>query len=72
MLHSSVVLSTITLQDILEVGRWLNGRYYLAYEGFITAMLFYMVLVLLSVAAFGSGKNTGWLTFVLEQNKPKN
>mgnify|MGYP003323429825 FL=1 len=27
MLHSSVVLSTITLQDILGVGRWLNGRY---------------------------------------------
>ena len=45
MLHSSVVLSTITLQDILGVGRWLNGRYYLAYEGFITAMVFYMVLV---------------------------
>jgi arginine/ornithine transport system permease protein len=45
MLHSSVVLSTITLQDILGVGRWLNGRYYLAYEGFITAMIFYMVLV---------------------------
>lgn len=45
MLHSSVVLSTITLQDILGAGRWLNGRYYLAYEGFITAMIFYMVLV---------------------------
>lgn len=45
MLHSSVVLSTITLQDILGVGRWLNGRYYLAYEGFVTAMVFYMVLV---------------------------
>lgn len=45
MLHSSVVLSTITLQDILGVGRWLNGRYYVAYEGFVAAMLFYMVLV---------------------------
>lgn len=45
MLHSSVVLSTITLQDLLGAGRWLNGRYYLAYEGFITAMLFYMVMV---------------------------
>ena len=45
MLHSSVVLSTITLQDILGVGRWLNGRYYLAYEGFVTAMVFYMILV---------------------------
>lgn len=47
LLHSSVVLSTITLQDILGVGRWLNGRYYLAYEGFITAMIFYMVIVIM-------------------------
>lgn len=52
MLHSSVVLSTITLQDILGVGRWLNGRYYLAYEGFITAMVFYMVLVFLISLGF--------------------
>ena len=52
MLHSSVVLSTITLQDILGVGRWLNGRYYLAYEGFVTAMLFYMVIVFLISKGF--------------------
>lgn len=47
MLHSSAVASTITLQDILGVGRWLNGRYYLAYEGFVTAAVFYMILALL-------------------------
>ena len=52
MLHGSVVLSTITLQDILGAGRWLNGRYYLAYEGFITAMLFYMVLVFIISRGF--------------------
>ena len=52
MLHSSVVLSTITLQDILGVGRWLNGRYYLAYEGFVTAMVFYMILVFFISRAF--------------------
>ena len=52
MLHSSVVLSTITLQDILGVGRWLNGRYYLAYEGFVTAMVFYMILVFLISRGF--------------------
>lgn len=52
MLHSSVVLSTITIQDILGVGRWLNGRYYLAYEGFITAMLFYMILVFIISRGF--------------------
>lgn len=44
-LHGSVVLSTLTLQDLLGAGRWLNGHYYLAYEGFVTAMVFYMVLV---------------------------
>ena len=52
MLHSSVVLSTITLQDILGAGRWLNGRYYLAYEGFITAMIFYMILVFIISRGF--------------------
>lgn len=65
MLHGSVVLSTITLQDLLGAGRWLNGRYYLAYEGFITAMLFYMVLVLLSAVGFVGGKSAGWHTFGL-------
>ena len=38
--HGSVVASTVTPQDSLGVGRWLNGRYDLAYEGFITAMDF--------------------------------
>lgn len=52
MLHGSVVASTITLQDILGVGRWLNGRYYLAYEGFITAALLYFVIVLVITRVF--------------------
>ena len=51
-LHGSVIASTVTLQDLLGVGRWLNGRYYLAYEGFITAMLFYMAIVFLISLAF--------------------
>ena len=45
MLHGSVVASTITLQDILGVGRWLNGRYYLAFDGFVAAAILYMILV---------------------------
>ena len=45
MLHGSAVASAVTLQDILGVGRWLNGRYYVAYEGFITAAILYMILV---------------------------
>jgi len=52
MLHGSVVASTITLQDILGVGRWLNGRYYLAYEGFITAAVLYFLIVLCITWAF--------------------
>ncbi|WP_301459324.1 ABC transporter permease [Pseudorhodobacter sp.] len=52
MLHGSVVASTITLQDILGVGRWLNGRYYLAYEGFITAALLYFLIVLCIASVF--------------------
>ncbi len=52
MLHGSVIASTITLQDILGVGRWLNGRYYLAYEGFITAALLYFLIVLCITGAF--------------------
>ena len=52
MLHGSVVASTITIQDLLGVGRWLNGRYYLAYEGFITAAVFYFVLVLIITKGF--------------------
>ena len=52
MLHGSVVASTITLQDILGVGRWLNGRYYLAYEGFVTAALLYLSIVLCITWAF--------------------
>jgi arginine/ornithine transport system permease protein len=51
-LHGSVIASTVTLQDLLGVGRWLNGRYYLAYEGFLTAMLFYMAIVFLITFAF--------------------
>jgi len=51
-LHGSVIASTVTLQDLLGVGRWLNGRYYLAYEGFLTAMVFYMAIVFLISIAF--------------------
>ena len=41
-LHGSVIASTVTLQDLQGV-----GRYYLAYEGFLTAMVFYLATVLL-------------------------
>ena len=46
MVHGSVVASTLTIIDILGAGRWLNGKYYLAYEGFVTASLLYMAVIL--------------------------
>ncbi len=52
MLHGSVVASVITIQDILGVGRTLNARYYLAYEGFLTAAALYMALAFTVVFAF--------------------
>jgi arginine/ornithine transport system permease protein len=52
MLHGSVIASVITLQDILGAGRTLNARYYLAYEGFVTAALLYMAITFAIVGGF--------------------
>jgi arginine/ornithine transport system permease protein len=52
MLHGSVVASVITLQDILGAGRTLNARFYLAYEGLLTAAALYMALTLVVVLCF--------------------
>ena len=52
MLHGSVVASTVTIVDILGAGRILNSKYYLAYEGFLTAALLYMLLVYLVTRGF--------------------
>ena len=52
MLHGSVVASVITIQDILGAGRTLNARYYVAYEGFVTAALLYMAITFCLVWIF--------------------
>ena len=74
MLHGSVVASTITIQDILGVGRWLNGRYYRAYEGFITAAVLYFIIVLAVSRGFRLWEKH-WLAHLYPQDvvktKPK-
>ena len=45
MLHGSVIASTITVIDILGAGRVVNGKYYVSYEGFLSAAVLYMILV---------------------------
>jgi arginine/ornithine transport system permease protein len=52
MLHGSAVASIITLKDILGAGRTLNAKYYLAYEGFLTAAVLYMAITFLLVWLF--------------------
>ncbi|HVH01712.1 MAG TPA: ABC transporter permease subunit [Amaricoccus sp.] len=52
MLHGSAVASIITLKDILGAGRTLNAKYYLAYEGFLTAAVLYMAITFLLVLTF--------------------
>ena len=44
VMHATAVASTITIVDILGAGRALNGTYYVAYEGFITAALLYILI----------------------------
>lgn len=54
MLHGSAVASIVTIQDILGVGRMINGRFYVVYEGLFTAAALYMMLtygIILAVAA---------------------
>lgn len=52
MLHGSAVASVITIQDILGAARTLNARYYVAYEGYITAALLYMAITFVLVMTF--------------------
>ncbi|NNU81022.1 ABC transporter permease subunit [Halovulum dunhuangense] len=52
MLHGSVVASIITIQDILGAGRTLNAKFYVAYEGFLTAAALYMLLTFGFVMVF--------------------
>ncbi|MEL6582693.1 MAG: ABC transporter permease [Pseudomonadota bacterium] len=52
MLHGSAVASIITIQDILGAGRTLNARYYVAYEGFLTAAFLYICITIVLVGLF--------------------
>ena len=44
--------STVTIVDILGAARILNAKYYVAYEGFLTAAVLYMLLVYLITRGF--------------------
>ena len=52
MLHGTVVASIITIQDILGVGRTVNAKYYIAYEGLLSAAALYMIITFVLVRVF--------------------
>ena len=52
MFHGSAIGSVITIIDILGAGRELNGKHYLAFEGFITASVLYFLLTFAMVGLF--------------------
>ncbi len=52
MLHGTVVASIITIQDILGVGRTVNAKYYIAYEGLLSAAALYMIITFMLVWVF--------------------
>ena len=52
MLHGTVVASIITIQDILGVGKTVNAKYYIAYEGLLSAAALYMMITFTLVWVF--------------------
>ncbi|MEO8383744.1 MAG: ABC transporter permease [Betaproteobacteria bacterium] len=52
MLHGTSLASIVTLLDITGAAREVNSRYYLPFEAFITAAMFYMALTFILVSLF--------------------
>ncbi len=60
MLHTTSLASVVTLLDITGAARELNSRFYLPFEAFGTAALFYLGLTLMLVTLFQRAE-TRWL-----------
>ncbi len=52
MLHGTSLASIVTLLDLTGAAREMNSRFYLPFEAFITAAVFYLALTFLLVALF--------------------
>lgn len=51
-LHTTVLASTVTVLDLLGAARNFNNKYYLAYEGFVTIALIFMLIVFVITRVF--------------------
>lgn len=63
MLHGTSLASIVTLLDITGAARELNSRFYLPFEAFITAALFYLALTFVLVALFQRAESR-WLAYL--------
>ena len=52
MLHATSIASVVTLLDLTGAAREMNSRFYLPFEAFVTAALFYLALTFVLVALF--------------------
>ncbi len=52
MLHGSVVASIVTIVDLLGAARIVNSRYFIPFESYITAGVFYLCITFLIVWGF--------------------
>lgn len=64
MLHGTSLASIVTLADLTGAAREVNSRYYLPFEAFITAAVFYLALTFVLVALFRRAE-ARWLRFLL-------
>ena len=52
MLHTTSLASVVTLIDITGAAKTVNSQYYLSFEAYITAGVFYLLLTLILVRLF--------------------
>jgi arginine/ornithine transport system permease protein len=63
MLHTTSLASIVTLIDITGAARTVSSRYYLPFEAFITAGLFYLGLTFILVRLFKLAERR-WLAYL--------
>lgn len=60
MLHGTSLASVVTLADLTGAAREVNSTYYLPFEAFLTAAVFYLLITLVLVALFRAAEKR-WL-----------
>jgi arginine/ornithine transport system permease protein len=70
MLHATSIASVVTLLDLTGAAREMNSRFYLPFEAFITAALFYLALTFVLVAVFRRAE-ARWLAHLNVHLQPR-